>query len=182
MKKEQLEYTILLSVGCLVILYICYVFLIVPQWKKLKQSKKIQNELTTKLNVARGKVRRLPILKKNVKTLQNEIDSEEKQLFDNRFELFVKMVKEATKKSGLKINNIHPDKNVDIQRSKYYKEKWVSLETHVPYHVLGKWLDELENQSKYLRIIKLSIVSKPDDIGVHKAKVTIGFLIKTNAK
>jgi len=179
MKKEQLEYTILISIGCAVLLYICFFYLLKPQWGLLKQNKKVQSELSSKLENARGKIRRLPLLKKNVKTLQEEITKEENNLLDNQFEIFVKMIKRATEKSGLKLNKIHPESNVAIPRSKFYTEKWVAIESKVPYHVLGKWIDELENQSEYIRIVKLSVTADKNDLGIHNAKVTVGFLTKT---
>ncbi len=182
MKREQIEYTILISIGCLAVLYVCFVFLLKPQWGKLKKNAKLQSELITKLNKAKGKIRRIPKLKKSVKKFQDEVSKEEKKLLDNEFKIFVEMVKNAAEKSGLKFSKIQPRNDIAIKRSKYYTEKWVVLESKAPYHVLGKWLHELEKQSSYIRIVNLSVNSKESDLGIHNTKVTVGFLTKSDSK
>ncbi len=182
MKKEQIEYTVLISIGCTVALYVCFIFLLKPQWGKFKKNSKSQSELTVKLETAQRKIRRLPTLKKNVERLQAELLTEEKKLLDNEFGEFVKMVKNATEKSGLKLNKISPDLNVAIPRSEFYTEKWVTIESKAPYHVFGEWLYELEKQSSYARIVSLSVKSQKKDMGIHDTKVTIGFLTKSDSK
>jgi Tfp pilus assembly protein PilO len=182
MKREQLEYIVLISIGCIAVLYVCFVFLLKPQWGKLKKDTEQQSQLTIKLEKAQGKIRRLPALKKSVKAFQDEVSKEEKKLLDNEFKIFVKMVKNATEKSGLKLNKIQPRNDIAIQRSKFYTEKWVVLETKAPYHVLGKWLYELEKQSSYIRIVNLSVKAHKKDMGIHNAKVTVGFLTKSDSK
>ena len=182
MKKEQIEYTILISIGSIVVLYVCFVFLLKPQWGKFKKNIKSQSELTLKLENAQRKIRRLPTLKKNVERLQAELLTEEKKLPDNDFGEFVKIIKNATEKSGLKLNKISPEMNVAIPRGESYTEKWVTIESKTPYHVFGEWLYELEKQSSYIRIVKLSVKSQKQDMGIHDTKVTIGFLTKSESK
>jgi len=182
MKREQLEYTVLISIGCMAVLYVSFVFLLKPQWGKLKENVVRQSELTTKLEKAKGKIQRIPILKKNVKKFQKKVSTEEEKLLDNEFKIFVKMVKNATEKSGLKLSKIQPKNDVAIKRSKYYTEKWVVLESKAPYHVLGKWLYELEKQSSYIRIVNLSVKARSKDMGIHNARVTIGFLTKSDSE
>ena len=182
MKREQIEYTVLISIGCIAVLYVCFVFLLKPQWGKFKKNTELQSELTVKLETAQGKIRRLPALKKNVKKLQAELLTEEKKLLDSEFGIFVKMIKNATEKSGLKLNKIYPKNDVAIPRSEFYTEKWVAIESKAPYHVFGEWLYELEKQSPYIRIVSLSVKSQKKDMGIHDAKVTIGFLTKSYSK
>jgi len=182
MKRQQIEYTVLLSIGCAAVLYVCFVFLLKPQWGKLKKNGEQQSLLTEKLQNANGKVKRLPALKKNVKVIQSEVMTEEKKLLDDEFDIFVKIVKKATAKSGLKLDKITPNNNAKIQRSKFYTEKWVALECKAPYHVLGKWLYELEKQSSYIRVVNLQVDANKNDMGIHKARITIGFLTKSNGK
>jgi len=182
MKREQIEYTVLISIGCLAVLYVCFVFLLKPQWEKYKKNTELQSELTAKLEKAQGKIRRLPTLKKNVKTLQSELLTEEKKLLDDQFQIFVEIVKNATDKSGLKISKITPINSVAIPRSKFYTEKRVAIESKAPYHVLGKWLYELEMQSSYIRIVNLSVKAQENDMGIHNTKITIGFLTKSDSK
>ena len=73
MKRQQIEYTVLLSICFAAVLFVCFVFLLKPQWGKFKKSGEQQSELAVKLQKAKGKVKRLPALKKNVKEIQLEI-------------------------------------------------------------------------------------------------------------
>ena len=182
MKREQIEYTVLISIGCLAVLYVCFVFLLKPQWGKYKKNTELQSELSVKLDKAHGRIRRLPAVKKNVKNLQAELLAEENNLLDDQFQIFVEIVKNATKKSGLKISKITPINNVAIPRSKFYTEKWVAIDSKAPYHVLGKWLYELEKQSSYIRIVNLTVNAKENDMGIHNTKITVGFLTKSDNK
>ncbi len=182
MKREQLEYIVLISIGCMAVLYVCFVFLLKPQWKNLKKNIKVESELTLKLQKAHSKIKQLPNLKKNIKSLQMEITEEEKKLLNNEFVAFVKIIKNATEKSGLKLNKIKPENNIVIPRSEFYTEKWIVLECKAPYHVLGKWFYELEKQSPYIKIVNISVNAKKEDMGIHNTKVTVGFLTKTNSK
>jgi len=182
MKREQIEYTVLISIGCIAVLYVCFVFLLKPQWGKYKKNTELQLELTGKLEKAQGKIHRLPTIKKNVKSLQTELLAEEEKLLDDQFQIFVKIVKNATEKSGLKISKITPISSVAIPRSKFYTEKWVAIESKASYHTLGKWMHELEKQSSYIRIVNLSVKAQNNDMGIHNTKITIGFLTKSDNK
>ncbi len=48
MKREQIEYIVLISFGSIILLYVCFVYLLKPQWGKLDKNQKqeIAKEIT----------------------------------------------------------------------------------------------------------------------------------------
>ena len=179
MKREQIEQIALLCIGCIVIIYVCFTFLLKPKWKKLEETSKQYTQLMSDLNIANRKIKRLPVTRINVNKMQAYVDEQERDLFINDFGDFVKIIRNATEKPGLKLNKISPNNNLKIRRSDYYTEHWVTLDTKASYHVIGTCIDELENLSPFVRIVSISTKATPGAYGMHDASVTVGFLVKS---
>jgi len=178
MKKEQIEHIALMAIGCIAVGYVSVAFVFKPQWKKFKKSATESVEIQDKLERARSKVNSLPGLRKNTRALDAAVAEEERRLKEDSFEAFVKTIKNAAIKAGVELKRIRPRDDVEIARGSQYAERWVTVETRAPYHVIGRWMKGFEEQSPYVRVVSITIRSSQGSAGFHEADLTVGFLVK----
>lgn len=94
---------LIITVGC-VIFYVFYQFLLVPKWDEITSLKDKAREQRLELKMAEGKIKILDAIEKSVGVLpeKSEMSREEKALE------VLKLLSQATVKSGLNINFVKP--------------------------------------------------------------------------
>lgn len=100
---EREKNLLIITVGC-VIFYIFYQFLLVPKWDEIASLKEKARTLRLDLRVAEGKVKILDAIEKSAGVIpeKSELPREDKALE------VLKLLSQATVKSGLTINFIKP--------------------------------------------------------------------------
>ena len=92
---------------------------------------------------------------------------------------FLERISQMAKKSGVDILNIMPiseDESEDDQEA-LYKEMPIRVKAKCGYHELGKFLSDVETDSKFMRISGLEITHDAGDIWRHDVNLIVSTFI-----
>ena len=181
MTKNQIEHILLYVLMVSALVTGAYFSIVKGQLAKLESINKEKSSIAVELDTAEKRTRSLPELQRNLRKLNETIDEMERSMIQKGdFSDFLELIKRAADKAGMKLKNVRPRMGaLDIPWGDSYVERQVQIETSSRYHTIGKWLDNLENEAQFIRVVELKMFSSQDDTGIHPAEMTIGFLVKT---
>lgn len=180
MTKNQIEHSILYVLLVSAIVIGGYYGIIKRQLTQLHRIKEQKTTITADLTTAEQRTRSLPQLKRKSLQLTEAIETLERAMIqEGEFSDFLEVIKRAADTAEMKLKNTRPRIGaVDIAWGDAYVERQVQIETSSPYHTIGKWLNAMEHEVTFMRVVELKILSSQDSTGVHPAEITLGFLVK----
>jgi len=118
----------------------------------------------------------LSLLEKRISQLDEKTDWYEKKLPSGKeIPAVLEYLSDSAKKIGVRITEIKP---VEYDRDKLktaalYHKAPIILKAECGYHELGRFLNELENADRFMRINDLKIVANPQKTDVHYIQLTV---------
>lgn len=171
-EKSKIRCTIIILLS---ILYI--VVFLIPQVRafsrKWSEDTKIKADIT---NVQKDWTN-ISLFKKEISQLNEKITSYEKMLpGEKEMPAVLAYLSDAAKKMDIRIDEIKPIEEENKKGAgspSFYNEAPIMLKAECGYHQFGRFLNDLENAARFMKISNLKIVANPARPNVHYVQLTV---------
>lgn len=159
-KKIQTILLVVLAALSVFILYLSFVFF--PQVLRVTAIVKKSMQINAELKSARSMISRKDELQKKLDEYKQEVELYEKKLpAEQEIPNLLEDLSSMAKKSNIKIISIVPAppyfKEQKIKKSSVYQEIPILITANSGYHELGRFLGDLENADRFMKVVDISI-------------------------
>ncbi|MFC1704130.1 type 4a pilus biogenesis protein PilO [Candidatus Omnitrophota bacterium] len=174
--RDQLTIAVpLVVLALLVLLFLGLIFVPLRQKKVDLDTKILQKK--SFLKEAEVTAKDLVNIKKEIEILQEQTTEYERQLpSEIRANLLFETLKEVTEESQIKFVSIEPQKTkkIDLPGSEsIYLELPIKIKLKIGYDELIKFLDQIENSNRLLKVADINITSNPQETWRHNVEISI---------
>lgn len=155
-KKKVMILGIILTVGAI---YIYLSFLLLPQISRVATAYGKANKLNSEVKVAEREMSEIDGLKKKVAQYHEKIESYERMLpAEQEIPKLLEDLSEMAKSANVKIVAITPvQAKQEAQANQAYQEIPILINARSGYHELGRFLNNLENAGRFMKVVDMSI-------------------------
>ncbi len=176
MNKTQRQKIILVGIIGFVLFIFCYNLLLRPAFARLSASHREVISLKREISAKKALINNLPNISKEFSVLKEKADFVEKSL-PNEKEIpgLLEELSRIAEESNVKILKIKPQEiagvTPQVSSNLPYIEQPISIEAKSGFHELGRFLENLENLNRFVKIRQLNIVGDRQDVRHHNIKL-----------
>ncbi len=167
--------TTYILISILIIVFYLFLFLR-PKIREISLLLPQVSELKAKIAGLEDDWANIEAFEKKVLRLNKKIDYYEKKLPNEKeIPAILEYLSDAARKMNVRITEIQPleqDKDAASLASLYYKVP-ILLKAECGYHQLGRFLNELENTDRFIKISDLKIVANPLRADIHDVQLIV---------
>lgn len=172
LSKEQLEKIILGAIGGIIVVVVLFTFVFGPNLRKIGELRAKIRDQKDKVLRAEGEVSGLIRVRLNLMKLDEKIKKYQKDMPQATPDWLLERLNHLATETGINFDKIEPKGYITQVGSYWLQGLYIELRTD--YHTLGRFINELENMSPFLRVLDLSIAGNKDDLKRHIVKLTVG--------
>lgn len=167
------------------VLYLYFVF--VPQIVRVPALFGKVNKITADLKSAKSTSAEMEWLKKQLAEYNEKVEWYEKKLpVEQEIPNLLENLSDMAKGSNIKITSIMPSpaapENDAQRRGKLYQEIPIRITARSGYHELGRFLSNLENSDRFMKVTNIGIKSNKASPKQHDIELTVCTYILLNEK
>lgn len=163
--KNNPKQMLVVIAGVSFILIVLYLnFILIPQvggvFGGIMRMSKAQSDLRS----AQTDVARIPKIKQSIASFEEKVNTYEKMLpAQQEIPSLLENLSNMAKDSSIKIVGITPVsvKEEKLNKDQIYKEQPILISAKSGYHELGKFLNNLENSDRFMKVADIQIKSSP---------------------
>lgn len=181
---EEKKQLIILTVIGVLILFLDLFFVLKPQITSLFRLFPQIQKLNTDIKLASKDAASIDNLSKYYYGLKEKSDAiSRKIIFEEQLPLLLEDIAQLANKNNIKIMEISPvrDPKAKEVATISSKEKLypfsILIEAASSYHKLGKFLNEIDNLERFLKVYNFEITPSPGDYLRHRVKLTLGTFV-----
>lgn len=159
--KANPRQMMILAAGSSFIILVLYInFLLVPQVSGVVGGIMRMNKAQAELRTAQTEGARIPQLRESIESFQEKVDKYENMLpAQQEIPSLLENLSNMARDSGIKIVGITPVATAEDRPGKdqIYKEQPILISAKSGYHELGRFIDNLENSSRFMKVGNIQI-------------------------
>ena len=171
-KKEKLEKIVLAAMGVVIAVVVLITLFLVPNLKKIGLLRAEIREQEEKIAAAERDIALLSSIRSQMGNLREEMEKYQQDMPQATPDWLLAKLNLLKEKTGINFDKMEPKGYVEQEGP--YKLQKVTLELKTDYHRLGRFINEFESSSPFLKITDLEITANPEDINNHLARFTVG--------
>jgi type IV pilus assembly protein PilO len=158
--KDKRQLALIAAVAGLAVVYLYVNFLLLPQIRGVVKSYAKAKKVETDVKTAKRDISEIAELKKQVAQSRGKIESYESMLpAEQEVPKLLEDLSTIAKESNVKILGITPLPARQESRSpgQIYQETPILINARSGYHELGRFLSQLENSSRFMKVVDIDI-------------------------
>jgi len=178
LSKEKLEKLILVGIGAVIIVVALFYFIFAPTLGRIKELKSKIAEQYEKIKSTENDIENFPKLKADFSKLETKMKLYMQEMPQPTPDWLLDKLNSIAGGLGISFDKIEPK---GVTKSGKYSLQEVNLGLITDYHSLGKFINQLENSSPFLKVMHISITANKDDVSKHNIVLQIGaYFIEEN--
>lgn len=168
------KFIILILLGFIVILIGYYYIFFKPAASRFLKFYKHQNELKTHILSTNRDFKNIQNLSKDIAVLRNKGASYRQRLVNEQdLPAFIEELSKIAQDADVKITLIKPIKTDTTRKKEGLISMPVQIEASCGYHELGKFVNSLENHTRFVKVNDIKIKSNPESDRLHNVTLLI---------
>lgn len=169
---------IIASVIAVVVFMIIHLIFIKPHLNRLNQINPRLAALTGSVKAASRDAANLEAFKVNLKTLKSKVDFYGQKLpREKEIPSLLENLSKVAVNSDVKIVQIQPRDKYAKVAGKMHLELPITVQAKCGYHQLGKFINQLETGSRFMKISGIKIKANPRDIEEHDVELLLSTFV-----
>jgi len=169
---------LILLIGVIVVLVtvVYFNFILVPQVTWVIKSVMNMGKANSELSSARADITKIGKLKDGMVLLEEKVDKYEKMLpAEQEIPSLLENLSVMARNSGIKIVGIVPIERKDekVDKNRIYKEIPILISAKSGYHELGRFLSNLENADRFMKVADIDIKSNAASPKKHDVELMV---------
>ncbi|MFA5142830.1 MAG: type 4a pilus biogenesis protein PilO [Candidatus Omnitrophota bacterium] len=172
--KDTKQIMLVAALGGVLILVLYLKLLLVPQIRNVAKEYERARKLRVDVTTAERDISSVDSLKKQMAQYRTKIESYESMLpVEQEIPKLLEDLSSMAKRSGVKIVGITPLQSGEEAREGIYQEIPILVNARSGYHELGKFLSELENASRFMKVVDLELKENKSAPKRHDVEVLV---------
>ena len=160
LKNNPKQMMLAVAAAALIAVIVYLNFVLIPQVAGAFGAVMRMNKAQSELNSAQTDAARIATLKKSIVSFEAKVDKYEKMLpAQQEIPSLLESLSDMAKSSGIKIVGIMPvaAKEEKFGKEQIYKETPILISAKSGYHELGRFLSDLENSDRFMKVDDIQI-------------------------
>lgn len=172
--KNKKRVIILIALAALFMVIVYFNFVLKPHITGCVSTVIKMNKLHSDLKHAEADIRNIGKYKSNLDAYREKVERYEKMLpAEQEVPNLLGSLSGMAKSSSVKIVGITPAVTKQAQKGQIYQEIPILISAKSGYHELGRFLDNLENSDRFMKVADIAIKSNPATPRKHDVELLI---------
>lgn len=170
--KEKLKKIVIAVVGAVIVMVGLVTLVLGPNLKKMGLLKTEIRNQGKKIAAAERDIAALAGIRSQMNNLRKEVEQYQQDMPQATPDWLLAKLNSLAGETKINLDKIEPEGYVEQEGP--YKLQKLTLELKTDYHRLGRFINQFENSSPFLKIMDLNMTANPEDINNHLVRVTVG--------
>ncbi len=175
-KPDQKQLLVLVGLACLIVFIIDFSFFLRPYTMQVFGSASILNKMGTDFRSAQSDISKIDMFKKEIEECEGKVSFYEKKLpVEQEIPKLLESLSNIARDSNIKILGITPIQNRPGSNAggQIYQEIPILINAKCGYHELGRFLSNLENSDRFMKVADLAVRSNKQTPKKHDVELLV---------
>jgi len=176
LKDKKTQIYILIGLMSLFAVIVYFSFILTPQVERVFEAVDHAAKISTNLKDAQYNIANIPKFRTNITAYEEKIERYEKMLpTEQEIPALLENLSDMARKSNIKIVGIMPVVTKDDKTKKIavYQEKPILINAKSGYHELGKFISNMENADRFMKVSDIQIKTNNQSPKKHDVELTV---------
>lgn len=176
LKDKKTQVFILIGLVSIFAVIVYFSFILIPQVERVFEAVGQASKIGADLKEAQHNIDNIPKFKTNIAAYEEKIDRYEKMLpTEQEIPALLESLSGMARNSNIKIVGIMPviTKEDKTKKAFVYQEKPILVNAKSGYHELGKFMSNMENADRFMKVSDIQIKTSSQSPSKHDVELTV---------